>query len=319
MKKTMALMMVFGLVLAISGAAQAFDYTATQAGNWSSSATWGGAGVPGAGDRAYCGSHAITYDAGASGSVDFVEMTGSLTLQRDLAIQYDFATNGNTTLTLGGNTLTAYQMRTAWGYNSGMFDFVRGSGGALDVDILCTDGGGGATWKGYTLTPDDQIGDVRVGCQSEIFFQPDVTVTHLHTNPRPSYSDPGISGYFTDGRGPGRASLTQNLGDTTGVTITTTLTTGEVPLTLNFDATLGLGPIDWGLRWTGDHVASLQGSYAGGKLIVNASEPFDPNVNIFYNAGDNYTYVGFETAPIPEPAGLGLIGMALLAMRRRRS
>src|SRR5881398_1356304 len=57
-----ALWMVSALLL---GAAPAFatSYTSGASGNWSSSATWGGAGVPGAGDTAtITGGYTVTLD-----------------------------------------------------------------------------------------------------------------------------------------------------------------------------------------------------------------------------------------------------------------
>ena len=49
----------------VSGA----SYTATQSGNWSSSATWGGSGIPGSGDTAVIGAFTVTIPAGSSVTV----------------------------------------------------------------------------------------------------------------------------------------------------------------------------------------------------------------------------------------------------------
>ncbi len=97
-------------------------------------------------------------------------------------------------------------------------------------------------------------------------------------------------------------------------------------LYLDFDGASSYGQIDLGVGGT---VTTVTGFYVGGLGGWDAPAGYTP-----YGAGDytsaspgmgNYLngsgtlHVLGSGAPIPEPAGLGLIGMALLGLRRRRS
>jgi MYXO-CTERM domain-containing protein len=77
------------------------------------------------------------------------------------------------------------------------------------------------------------------------------------------------------------------------------------------------------LRWNedhlGEHVALSLATYAGqtaqARFHYYTSEPSPWD---FYWQVDDVVIAG-EGEPIPEPAGLGLLGMALLAARRKRT
>ena len=78
-----------------------------------------------------------------------------------------------------------------------------------------------------------------------------------------------------------------------------------------------------------DIVNSGGEAYIGGSLFTNAPEgttyePWGAGNGLYsltYTGGDgnNDLVLVEETPPVPEPAGLGLIGLALLAVRKRRS
>ena len=87
------------------------DYTSSQSGNWSSSATWGGSGVPGDGDTATIATgHTVTLDqdvtvgTGGSGGTDEIVVTGTLQANIDwvLTIKGDMRVNGMVNMQAGG-------------------------------------------------------------------------------------------------------------------------------------------------------------------------------------------------------------------------
>jgi MYXO-CTERM domain-containing protein len=103
----------------------------------------------------------------------------------------------------------------------------------------------------------------------------------------------------------------------------------------------------WGMRWKGDYESDLEEylneKYARLTLDVsglstdvldihrdylvllgkhNGTAPLDANDFITYDSTTDYTYVGvyaYTPPPVSEPAGLGLLGLALLGLRKRRS
>ncbi|MCE5325401.1 MAG: PEP-CTERM sorting domain-containing protein [Planctomycetaceae bacterium] len=117
----------------------------------------------------------------------------------------------------------------------------------------------------------------------------------------------------------GQANVNQVAGQQNGLTLngTFSIVDGSL-LNLVFDGT-ELAGLDWALRWLGDHEATLK-AYAApedGRLTWSGA-PLD--VSIFYNAEDNYTYVGY-ISNIPEPATMSLLtlgGLATLIRRKRQ-
>jgi uncharacterized repeat protein (TIGR01451 family) len=92
-------LLVFSLFAAIPMFAATF--TSSQNGNWSSASTWGGAGVPGAGDTATV-NHIVTLDIPVS--VATLTLTGTVTGTQSLTVTTTFNWNGG--VQSGGGTTT---------------------------------------------------------------------------------------------------------------------------------------------------------------------------------------------------------------------
>src|ERR1043165_1583108 len=103
----------FFIFVATAGSLSATTFTASQSGNWSSASTWGGAGVPIAGDSATITSFTVTLDTPAT--VANLTLNGTLTAAQPLSVTSAFNWNGGThsgsatttipsgaTLTMGG-------------------------------------------------------------------------------------------------------------------------------------------------------------------------------------------------------------------------
>jgi hypothetical protein len=92
----------------------ATTYTASQTGNWSSSSTWGGAGVPGIGDTAIINA-AYTVTVDASTTVAAVTMSaGAITQNANLNVMGTYAQSGTSTFTCSSpstNTFYAYDFQ----------------------------------------------------------------------------------------------------------------------------------------------------------------------------------------------------------------
>jgi len=119
--------------------------------------------------------------------------------------------------------------------------------------------------------------------------------------------------HWRDNQGPGRLKLFQNTSKTAGGT--------ELWEVINDFLNFPPGQDPDLVGWT-DFAATSDGA---GFIYLNdghGTYPVHPDY-----ANEYYTFNGFEVVsaaappepPIPEPAGLGLVGLALLAMRRRRS
>src|ERR1041385_8217612 len=92
----------FFIFVATAGSLGATTFTASQSGNWSSASTWGGAGVPGAGDTASITSFTVTLD----GPVTVANLTvtnATINGSQALTVTSAFNWNGGT-LTGGGTT-----------------------------------------------------------------------------------------------------------------------------------------------------------------------------------------------------------------------
>src|SRR6266542_5514955 len=98
------------LVLAASAAPLlASTFTSSQSGNWSSASTWGGSGVPGAGDTATV-NHAVTLDVPVT--VANVTLTGTLTGSQSISVTTAFNWNGGTMSGSGTTTIPAASTMT---------------------------------------------------------------------------------------------------------------------------------------------------------------------------------------------------------------
>src|SRR5947209_9959435 len=93
----------------------ATSYTASPSGNWSSASTWGGAGVPGAGDTATVTSWTVTLDVPVSVAtltVNGATITGTQSLSATSAFNW----NGGTLSGAGTTTIPAASTMTLGGY-----------------------------------------------------------------------------------------------------------------------------------------------------------------------------------------------------------
>src|SRR5207237_4202530 len=101
-------MRLFAVLVFIAAVAplRAATFSSSQTGNWSSASTWGGAGVPGAGDTATVnGGHVVTLDT----AVTVATLTlsgGQITGTQSLAVTTLFNWNGGV-LSGGGTTTVA--------------------------------------------------------------------------------------------------------------------------------------------------------------------------------------------------------------------
>ncbi len=126
------------LLLLIPAACSAAAYTASQSGNWSTSSTWGNAGVPQFGDTATIGQYTVTCPSGVTCNLGTVN-SNSLTLG-DGSHAAGLTINGTLVLR-GKGTL-----------NGPFFDCTNaptvtlGSGGTLDLDE-----NGGASASGFVI------------------------------------------------------------------------------------------------------------------------------------------------------------------------
>lgn len=93
------------------------------------------------------------------------------------------------------------------------------------------------------------------------------------------------------------AGLTVSNASATAIMLGRTSATDQAEILLDWDTGATTGEIDWTLRWKGDHVAQLKSWHALGQLEIGTLPAnvaaFDANTNIFYDAVDGYTYVGF--------------------------
>ncbi|NQT91616.1 MAG: PEP-CTERM sorting domain-containing protein, partial [Lentisphaerae bacterium] len=97
---------------------------------------------------------------------------------------------------------------------------------------------------------------------------------------------------------------------------------GVTPFTAtgSVDVSLGNLAIDMGAFAGSGDIPLINSAVAFTGPFANAAEG-DPygTYTLTYLGGDDGFDVVLEAPPVPEPAGLGLIGLALLAVRRRRS
>src|SRR5205085_10778356 len=110
MSRSGARSLIVLLVLAATAQLSAATFTATQSGNWSSASTWGGAGVPGAGDTATVnGGHVVTLDV----PVTVATLTlsgGQIAGSQSLAVTSTFNWNSGTLSGSGSTTAAAVRL-----------------------------------------------------------------------------------------------------------------------------------------------------------------------------------------------------------------
>jgi fibronectin-binding autotransporter adhesin len=103
------------LLLAAAAPLSAVTFTSSQNGNWSSSATWGGAGVPVAGDTAVV-NHTVTLDVPVT--VGTVTLAGTLTGTQPITTTAAFNWNGGTMSGASTTTIPSGAVMTLGGYGT---------------------------------------------------------------------------------------------------------------------------------------------------------------------------------------------------------
>ncbi|HKS22368.1 MAG TPA: LamG-like jellyroll fold domain-containing protein [Thermoanaerobaculia bacterium] len=206
--------MCFLLVLGAASPLAAAVFTSSQSGNWSSASTWGGAGVPIAGDTATIQSgHTVTLDVPVT--VGTVNLTGTLTGTQNIAVTTAFNWNGGTmsgaattsipsgsVMTMGGGgfldgrTLSVagtlnfngsnyfYMQNNASVINTGLIDFLGDGGiylnGALGTMSVTTSGTirkSGGTGASQVQIPLVATSGAQILGQSGTFYVYKVTST----------------------------------------------------------------------------------------------------------------------------------------------
>ena len=249
-------------------------------GNWSNGALWQGGVAPGPNDYATCGNLAqLTIDAAASSVIGTLDGTGTKvwftkdTTFTNVYLREGFFYDGGHDITVTG--VLGNGVSGAW--NGGAL--VR-EGGVYDIGTLDLGRAAGA----MAFRPGDMI---RQSVLTHTTFNvwPDISVTQ----------DPGEFG----------ANLGQGLtldNPVATFSLGTTSPTNRSELTLTWDDDF-TGPIDWTLRWRGDHAADLRLMYANLQILIGPTPtiaaPFDATSNIFYDAATDFTYIGFRAQDIP--------------------
>lgn len=259
--------------------------------------------------------------------------SSSVTTAATSNITNNVALSANASLILGADLVLAASIGTG-----------LSGGGTIDMGgfNITTNGTSNKWWDQVTLLNRNLGGNLDFNGRLDLVRKVDIDL-------RPGDSlftleTEGFQGHYAD------PTLTQSLGDTTGLSIEKNQEGGfgtgglflnsagaanQSELTLIFDAGTPTGALmgdpsnfDWGLRWLGDHVTFLT-NYVDNtdQLLITAPGTFSSADHIFYSdpgaGGDGYTYVGFQAAasPVPEPqtillAALSLFG--LLVSRRCR-
>src|ERR1043165_3058864 len=105
----------FFIFVATAGSLSATTFTASQSGNWSSASTWGGAGVPGAGDTATVGTPwTVTVDVAVT-VANLTLNTGTITGSQALTTTSAFNWNGGTMSGSGSTVIPSGSVLTVGG------------------------------------------------------------------------------------------------------------------------------------------------------------------------------------------------------------
>lgn len=249
-------------------------------GNWSNTALWQGGVVPGSSDVGYAPENAnLTFDSSAPTSIGGVAGNSmDLTLQADLHVlgtaylREGTVSDGGHDVTVDGqlNNFRLYQM------DGNGLNLVR-QGGTYTIggiDLMRT--------VSLQLRPGDII-QGSVGLKLHSSGAPQIVVTQDTT-------------YFSDALEKGLSLEDENaVLDLEEGTIGGTYRASSI--VLNWDSGF-TGPIDWALRWKGDHASELQALHADDQLVIGTTpsgrEAFSAASHIFYDASDDYTYVGYR-------------------------
>lgn len=277
LKKALRLMVCTGIALGlVTTSVFAAKIQGGGVGNWSE-LPWPGGAVPGASDDVVLLGvyNSITYDMLAPGAVRSISGNSViLTLAKNLEAQNLYLREG--TIADGGNVLTVTgTLSNALGPDNSGNGLIRTSqGGSLVLGNLTL----GRTGL-FTFFPGDTISGSYT-TYSTFNTWPDVTVTQSSVDG--SKLDKGLS-FENEAAG--------------ALVLGRTLKSNQAEITLNWNPDGLNGPIDWTLRWKGDHATDLRNYYANGQIIDGTKPPnmiFDPLKNIFFDSATGYTYVGFK-------------------------
>lgn len=276
--------------------------------DWSNPATWTGGSAPGLGDTGYkpsaggCPSAIpLTIDPAAPAEIgafvtgiDYPPFAGGgsfgvrWTLGRDVTVAGDLALregrliDNGYDLQVDGILSNCGNRPCAYLNGEGNALAVERSGGHVYADEVFLQRA-----TAFSFRPGDAAGQLTLACLPERSACPTAGVVQ----------DPTFYA----------AELGQGLSlEGASAALITTGTSTAPFLILDWDAGL-TGDIDWTLRMEGDRAAALrtavrQGSLAAG--TVPAGLLFDLYDNIWFNAADGFTYVGFEPAADADTDGV---------------
>ena len=253
--------------------------TGNLSGSWSQSSVWIGGAIPGSSDTANVqstGLHwTIAYDAAAPSPIGSLHSNSLvLNLQKPLTV------NGNLGLREGTLHDNGHDVTILGTFSNSAQVTNNGNGGGL------VRGGGHYSFNNldlqratsFTLTS----GDVINGNYTTLRAYNSWPDLRLAQNTGVFPADGGIGITFEDPNATISLGFT-NAGD-------------QSEIIMNWDPIQQSG-VDWILRWKGNHVTIMNTWYSNGQLVVGtipAGVTFDPAKYIFYDANDDYTYVGLK-------------------------
>ncbi len=222
----------------------------------------------------------FTYEVGDNFSNSGNLSSGStLTLNQDLTLAFSLNATGDSTINLGNHTLNV---------------------GSLDL--------------GDPTTVTRSVGSLIIAGDLNVFGETDLfslAGDELSNSLRLGFNQPGF------------ITMTQMAGDTTGLSLlNSSLSALQIDsataslLKLAFDGGQSMGVLDWGFRWSGDHIIDLN-ALLGSKIIVSGAPQ---SVSVIRNLGlyGDFTYIGFVGVPEPNSLAMLVVAWGVFTLGARR-